>query len=91
MGVLHFLKKQRVSELFSLLKKQTSNQGIHIFEVLLEGDPSQEKTSQGYYFKKGELKEKYTDWNILFYKEFKSHDDEEHWDNHLAHIVAMKI
>ena len=72
-------------------KNHTNKSGLNIFEVLLEGDPSQEDDSEGYYFKKGELKEIYCDWKIESYEEYEEYDEEEKWNNKLARIIAIKI
>lgn len=88
-GFFHFLKKERTLDLIEDCKKHTNKGGINIFEVLVEGDPSQEKDSEGYYFPRDKLRELYLDWEILDYDEYEDYDDEE-WNNKLARIIAIK-
>ena len=58
-GFFHFLPEENALKLIEKCKEHTKVGGINIFEVLLEGDPSQEDDSEGHYFKSGKLKEIY--------------------------------
>jgi len=90
-GFFHFLKKERALKLIEDCKKHTNKGGLNIFEVMLEGDPSQEEDSEGYYFPQNKLKEIYLDWDIEDYEEYEDYDEEEGWNNKLARIIALKI
>jgi len=89
-GFFHFLKKERVFELIGDCKEHTNSGGIHLIEVLLEGDPSQEEDSEGYYFPKNKLEEIYLDWIVKEYKEYEEFDGEKEWNNKLAGIIAAR-
>lgn len=89
-GFFHFLKKERAFELIDTCKKHTNKGGINLFEVLLEGDPSQEDDSEGYYFFINKLKELYSDWQIIEYDEYEDYDEDEEWNNKIARIIALK-
>jgi tellurite methyltransferase len=87
-GVLHFLPKINALRLIEKIKAKTNKEGINIFEVFLEGDPSQEEDSIGYYFKSFELKKLYSEWNILDYEEYENYDEEEKQTNKIAYLIA---
>jgi tellurite methyltransferase len=89
-GAFHFLPKNKLKNLISQIRRKTNKGGFNIFEVLLEGDPSQEDDSEGYYFKSDELKEIYCDWDILRYSEEEIFDEEEKWNNKVGFLIAMK-
>jgi len=89
-GFFHFLKKERVFELIENCKEHTNQGGIHLIEVLLEEDPSQEEDSEGYYFPKNKLKEIYSDWMVKEYEEYEEYDEEEEGNNKLASIIAAR-
>lgn len=89
-GFFHFLKKERTLNLIEDCKNHTKKEGMNIFEVMLEGDPSQEEDSEGYYFPTNKLKEIYSDWEIEDYDEYEDYDEEEEWNNKLARIIALK-
>ncbi|MFH1801764.1 MAG: methyltransferase domain-containing protein [archaeon] len=89
-GTFHFLSEKSLRELLEDCKKKTNNKGLNIFKVLLEGDPSQEDDSEGYYFKLKELKEIYSEWNILNYEEFEEYDEDEEWNNKIGFLIAQK-
>ncbi|MAG78596.1 hypothetical protein CL616_04500 [archaeon] len=87
-GIFHFLPKELTFRLLEDVKEHTVKKGLNIFEVFLEGDPSQEEDSEGYYFKKTELKNLYSKWNILDYEEHDDYDEEEEQTNKLAFLMA---
>lgn len=89
-GFFHFLTEEKALWLIDKCKNHTTKDGVNIFDVMLEGDPSQEEDSEGYYFPKGKLKEIYSDWQIIDYEEYEDYDDDEDWNNKLAGIVAKK-
>lgn len=89
-GFFHFLPEKNTLKLISDCQKHTNKGGINIFEVLLEGDPSQEEDSEGYYFPNEKLKEIYSDWNIKHYEEYEDYDTEEKCNNKIAFIIAKK-
>lgn len=89
-GFFHFLKKEKSLNLIENCKKHTNQKGINVFEVMIEGDPSQQEDSQGYYFPKNKLKEIYSEWEIEYYEEYEDYDKEEGWNNKLAVIIAIK-
>jgi tellurite methyltransferase len=90
-GIFHFLQKKRALNLIKQIKESTAEKGINVFEVFLEGDPSQEKDSEGYYFSKGELKKIYSGWEVLDYEEYENYDKEEKQTNKLAFLISRKI
>lgn len=89
-GFFHFLKKERALELIEDCQIHTNQEGVNIFEVMIEGDPSQEEDSEGYYFPSNQLKRLYSDWKIIDYEEYEDYDEEEGWNNKLAGIIAVK-
>ncbi len=89
-GVFHFLPKKIIFKLIKEIKDHTKENGLNVFEVFLEGDPSQEEDSVGYYFKKGELKKIYSSWKILDYEEYEEYDEDEKQINKLAFLMAKK-
>jgi len=88
-GFFHFLPEKKALKLIENCKEHTNKGGINIFDVMLEGDPSQ-KDSEGYYFPEGKLREIYFDWKIEDYEEYEDYDEEEEWNNKLARIIAVK-
>ncbi len=90
-GVFHFLPEANVLSLIKDCQAHTSKKGINIFEVMLEGDPSQEDDAKGYYFPKGRLKLLYSNWDIEGYEEYEEYDKDEEWNNKLARIIAIKV
>lgn len=64
--VLHFLKSQKeVEQAITQLKMATITSGIHLISVLHENTYA----VRTYFFKPGELKSYYSDWEILDYFE----------------------
>jgi tellurite methyltransferase len=84
MGIFHFLSKSQTLSLIDALKKKTNMGGIHIIDAFLEGDPSQEEDSEGYYFKENELKKFYFNWKIIDYEEYREGKSK------LATLIAQK-
>jgi len=89
-GFFHFLPKKNTLKLILDCQKYTKDEGINIFDVLLEGDPSQGEDSEGYYFKEGELKRIYSEWEIIDYEEYEDFDEEDR-ANELGFLIAKKI
>lgn len=89
-GIFHFISKKWALGLVNNIKKYTKKGGLNVFEVFLEGDPSQEEDSEGYYFKHLELKNLYSGWNILDYEEYEDYDEEEEQTNKIAYLIAKK-
>ncbi len=89
-GIFHFLSQDNALKLIKATKQHTREEGLNIFEVFLEGDPTQEEDSEGHYFRKFELKKLYSDWKILDYEEYEDFDEEEEQTNKLAYLVAKK-
>jgi len=89
-GIFHFLLKERVFRLFEDIKAHTKEGGLNIFEVFLEGDPSREEDSEGYYFKHSELRSLYSNFEILDYEEYEDYDEEEKQTNKIAYLIAKK-
>jgi len=89
-GIFHFIPEKKTLKLIKDIKNHTSEGGLNIFEAFLEGDPSQEEDSEGYYFKSNELKNLYSDWKILDYEEYEDYDEEEEQTNKIAYLVAKK-
>lgn len=89
-GIFHFISKKGALGLVNNIKKYTKKGGLNVFEVFLEGDPSQEEDSEGYYFKHLELKNLYSDWKILDYEEYEDYDEEEGQTNKMAYLISKK-
>lgn len=89
-GIFHFLPEENSLKLIDNAKKHTKKYGLNVFEVFLQGDPSQEEDSEGYYFKPNELKDLYSGWDILDYEEYEDYDEEEEQTNKIAYLIAKK-
>ncbi|MBU2615932.1 MAG: methyltransferase domain-containing protein [Nanoarchaeota archaeon] len=89
-GIFHFLLEENSLKLIDNVKKHTKEHGLNVFEVFLQGDPSQEEDSEGYYFKPNELKDLYYNWDILDYEEYEDYNEEEEQTNKIAYLIAKK-
>jgi cyclopropane fatty-acyl-phospholipid synthase-like methyltransferase len=89
-GIFHFLPEENSLKLIDNVKKHTKKYGLNVFEVFLQGDPSQEEDSEGYYFKPNELKDLYSNWDILDYEEYEDYNEEEEQTNKIAYLIAKK-
>ncbi len=89
-GIFQFIPEKYSLKLIKDIMKHTKKDGLNIFEVFLQGDPSQEKDSEGHYFKQNELKELYSNWDILDYEEYEDYDGEEEQTNKIAYLIAKK-
>jgi cyclopropane fatty-acyl-phospholipid synthase-like methyltransferase len=89
-GIFHFIPEKDSLRILNKIKEITNSNGLNIIEVLLNGDISKEHDSEGYYFKKGELKEFYSKWKIEQYKEYEANDKDAGVNNKLARVVAVK-
>jgi hypothetical protein len=89
LNTLHFTD---YNNLIKKIKKNTSKKGINVIKVFTKNDPLSEKTNC---FEIGELKKYYSDWDIVYYKEYWG-KYEVHKSNpikhkhHFAEIVAVK-
>jgi len=82
-GVLHFVSKKKVLNILKQIQKHTNKQGMNVLDVFLEGSECQ-SDSEGYYFKKGELRKIYSGWKIIDYQEY------EEKGNKMALIIATR-
>ncbi|MFT4309349.1 MAG: methyltransferase domain-containing protein [Candidatus Woesearchaeota archaeon] len=89
-GFFHFIPKNYYLILIKNIMKHTKKDGLNIFEVFLEGDPTQEEDSEGYFFKKNELKDLYSNWNIMEYEEYEEYNMKEEQINKIAYLIAKK-
>ena len=89
-GIFHFIPEKDSLKLIKNIMKHTKKDGLNVFEAFLQGDPSQEEDSEGYYFKQDELKELYSNWDILEYEEYEDYDKEEEQTNKIAFLIAKK-
>ena len=89
-GIFQFIPEKYSLKLIKDIMKHTKKDGLNIFEVFLQGDPSQEEDSEGHYFKQNELKELYSNWNISDYEEYEDYDEEEEQTNKIAYLIAKK-
>lgn len=64
---LHFLENLVAEKTYGWIKEKTTGGGINII-IDFTSDATWEKKS-GFYLKPGELKERYSDWEILHYEE----------------------
>lgn len=89
-GIFHFIPEKASLRLIKNIMKHTKKDGLNVFEAFLQGDPSQEEDSEGYYFKQDELKGLYSNWDILDYEEYEDYDKEEEQTNKIVYLVAKK-
>ena len=94
---LNFLSKKDIASLIERMKEYTKKNGLNLIRVFTVEDPGYKVLNKKlYYFKKGELKELYRDWEILLYREFltkpERHGEEDKWHRHaVAVLLARKI
>jgi len=80
MYVLQFIDEKNIFKVIKNIQSKTKPSGLNVIAAFVAQTPKQKKKhlSKGeYLFDKGELKELYRDWNILFYKEKLGH-----WETH---------
>ncbi len=65
--VLQFLNSSSVSILINKMKEHTSKNGLNVVSAFYEKNPNK---NFSFLLKKNELKEMYSGWEILHYKEF---------------------
>lgn len=82
-GVFHLLSYKKGVALIKNIKEMTKKGGVNIIISFTKGDLTYRKRKL--YFKNGQLKELYSDWNIFKYNEFDEKDD------HMIHLVAKII
>lgn len=87
-GVFHFFPKRVALALLNNVKNKTRSSGLNILDVFLKGN-SIEHTG-GYFFKKNELKDIYSDWNIINYEEYEELNKEEGEIDKYLFLVAKK-
>ena len=91
--VLHFLRKEEREVLLKKMKEATTSKGFHFLAVFtVTGDLQSEKL---HLFEHGQLKQYYTDWNVLSYVEAmrptREKDNEGKKKKHeVAFLVAQK-
>ena len=92
-GVYHFLSQGEIYRLLGEARKMTNKNGLNIFYVLLEGDPTQAENPGGHYFRRDELESVYVaaGWNIIAYEEFFEFDDSTMINHKMARLVAKKV
>lgn len=91
-ATLHFLKENEIRNIIKKLKENTKKSGLNIITVFTEENPGK---NFPYLFKKNELKEFYSDWDIIKYKELmtplEKHGKDGKWHRHgVAIIIAKK-
>lgn len=89
-GMFHFFAKELVEKLIKKIKDSTKKGGINIFNVFLNGDPTQEYNLEGYYFQRGDLQKRYSNWKIKIYEEYDDFDEDKSTTNKIARIIAIK-
>ncbi|MEW5896504.1 MAG: methyltransferase domain-containing protein [Nanoarchaeota archaeon] len=97
LNTLHFLRKEKINQVISSMKNNTLPNGINVIKVFTIKDPSYNKKNSIVisHFQENELKNYYTDWKIVYYKEH-STKQEKHgldgkWHCHgIAEIIALK-
>ncbi len=94
MNVLHFLKKEAITTLIKKMKEVTQPKGIHFISVFTTTGDLHSNTM--HFFTSNELKEYYTDWNILYYTEIikptRECDSAGNTKHHeVAFLVAQKL
>jgi hypothetical protein len=93
---LHYLNKKKSINLIKKIKENTSENGLNVIKVFTKDIPDySEKLEKRYgldLFEKNELKNQYSDWEILSYSE-KLFLDRNHGDSHyhrIARLIAKK-
>jgi len=72
MNVLQFIDEKNIFKTIKQIQSKTKPNGLNVIASFIAKTPKQKKTvlSKGrYFFDKGELKELYKGWKILFYEE----------------------
>jgi len=91
-ATLHFLEKEEIERVIKKMKKHTSYNGFNVITVFTEENPNK---NFSYLFKRNELKNYYSDWEILEYKEritpLEKHGKEGKPHRHgIAELIARK-
>ncbi|NIO20597.1 MAG: methyltransferase domain-containing protein [Candidatus Aenigmarchaeota archaeon] len=91
-GILHFLPKTDALNVISKMKRWTKRGGYNFISVFRGKDRQLAQKNGMHLFAEGEIKRKYSDWMIEYYKEF-SFLDKIHDKPHVHevfHIMARK-
>jgi tellurite methyltransferase len=84
-NTLQFLSEKDAKRVISEMKENTNEGGLNVIVSFTEDNPSKELP---YLFKKGELKNMYSYWEILEYEEFMT-EPEKHGKLHQHAIVTL--
>jgi tellurite methyltransferase len=77
--ILHFLDKEKAFELIKKMQKNTNEKGYNFFICLSNKDDSANKRPNNFFPTISELKELYSDWELI--KEVQDYTDYEKHDN----------
>lgn len=84
---LHFLEKAKIDLVIQNIKSHTNENGINVLAVFTEDNPAK---IFPYLFKKNELKEYYSDWDVLEYAENNIIEKLEQTHKHAVAILIAK-
>ncbi len=97
MNILQFIDQKNIFNVIEKIKSKTKPNGINVIASFVAQSPKQKKAvlSKGrYFFDKGELKELYKDWKILFYEEkldkWETHGEPKH-RHFVVRLIAQKL
>jgi tellurite methyltransferase len=93
MNVLQFIDEKNIFKIIKQIKSKTKSNGLNVIASFIAKNTQQKKSilSKGrYFFDKGELKEIYSDWKIIFYEE-KLSDLETHGEPEHRHFTVKMI
>ncbi len=93
MNILQFIDKKNIFSIIKKIKLKTKQKGLNVIASFIAKDSKQKERvllKGRYFFDKGELKELYKDWKILFYEE-KLGKWETHGEPRHRHFVVRLI
>lgn len=91
--VLHFLSAEKIVKTIPMMQKFTNRNGLNVITVYTDKNPI---GIREYLFKENELKNYYSNWNILEYEEYLGEKMENPKDGgperrYIAKLIAKKI
>ncbi len=66
---LHFIAQEKFLPVLHMMQAQTSPGGIHFISDFTQEGPLYKPTTSKYWLKKDELKQLYSDWEVIHYEE----------------------
>ncbi|VVB79230.1 tRNA (cmo5U34)-methyltransferase [uncultured archaeon] len=90
---IHFLKKKEHDKMIKIMQGRTNKNGFNVIVSLRKGDPT-EGSFKVIYLEDGKLKEYYSGWKIIKYKEYDKKDKHGRFGVHYhknADLIAQRI